>query len=72
MAGLLHEGVINLQRTDAAALPDAACESAERQVDDLLGDNRRLGELAWQSQVELWTGVQQAVLTWQKATFATR
>lgn len=69
MAGLLRESVIHLQSTDAARLPDAAQASADRQVDDLLGDNRRLGEQAWRHQLELWTGVQQAVLTWQRATF---
>lgn len=70
VAGLLHECVINLQPLDMAELPGAARESASRQVDDLLGDNRRLGAMAWQNQVEFWTDVQQAFQTWQASTCA--
>lgn len=70
VAGLLRESVLNLPSSEAGDLAGAARDSASRQVDDLLGDSRRLGELAWQNQIDLWTGVQQAVLTWQAATFA--
>ncbi len=72
MAGLLRESVLNLPSTEAGDLADAARDSASRQVDDLLGDCRRLGELAWQNQTTLWAEVQQALLVWQTATFGGR
>ena len=74
IAGLLHEGVINFQCVGSKeeGLPDQAMASANRQTADLLGDNRRLGELAWSNQVDLLNGIQQATQAWCKATFEVR
>ena len=73
IAGLLHEGVINFQGVGSQeGLPDQAMASANRQTADLLGDNRRLGELAWSNQVDLLNGIQQATQAWCKATFEVR
>lgn len=72
VAGLLREGVVSWQVDEVEQLPREVLDSASRQADDLIGDNRRLGELAWRNQVETWTGFHQAVLTWQRATFGAR
>lgn len=73
VAGLLHEGVINFQGVDSKQdLPDQAIASANRQTADLIGDNRRIGELFWRNQVELLTGIEQAAQAWRKATFESR
>ena len=71
IAGVLHEGTISLNSNQAGALPDEALASATRQVDDYLGDAGRFSQMALQNQVAFWTGVQQAMLAWQKASMPT-
>ena len=72
VAGLLREGVVTWQVADAEDLSREVFDSASRQADDLIDDNRRLAELAWRHQLEAWSDLQQAVTTWQRATFGSR
>lgn len=72
VAGLLREGVVSWQVAEVQDLPREVLDSASRQADDLIGDNKRLGELAVRYQFEALADLQQAVTTWQRATFTGR
>ena len=63
---------VSWQVAEVQDLPREVLDSASRQADDLIGDNKRLGELAVRYQFEALADLQQAVTTWQRATFTGR
>ncbi len=72
LAGVLHEGAISLRPAASRPITGEALDSADRQVCDLIGDSGRLGQLAWEQQIDYLTSVQRACFDWQQASFTPR